>query len=94
MGSKMKAAACVYCGSTEALTVDHVVPIGHWRKYGIKRSVLDNPSNRVRACLKCNREKGGMSPREWFALHPAYEKRFRREAKYLSDAVKALAGLK
>lgn len=35
-----------------------------------------------------------MSPREWFVLHPEYEKRFRREAKYLSDAVKEIAGLK
>ncbi len=84
---------CVYCGSEGPLTVDHVVPIGFWRQYGVRRRVLDNKSNRVLACARCNREKGGMSPREWFARHPEYKKRFRYEARYLSDTVKEIAGL-
>jgi hypothetical protein len=34
-----------------------------------------------------------MSPREWFDLHPEYRGRFMSEAKYLSDAVKEIAGI-
>ena len=60
--------ACVYCGSDKDLTVEHVVPISRWREFGVRRRVLDNDSNRVHACLKCNAEKGAMLPREWFHL--------------------------
>lgn len=86
-------ALCVYCGSPGPLTVEHVVPIAYWRKYGVKRRVLDNKSNRVLACLRCNLEKGGMDPREWFELHPEYRQRFLREARYVSNLVKRIAGL-
>lgn len=88
-----KKAACVYCGSPGPLTVEHVVPIAYWQKYGVKRRVLDNKSNRVLACLRCNHEKGGMDPRQWFELHPEYRQRFLREARYVSDLVKRIAGL-
>ncbi|HFQ93977.1 MAG TPA: HNH endonuclease [Anaerolineae bacterium] len=84
---------CVYCGSDGPLSVDHVVPKSQWRKYHVKRRVIDNPSNRVTACIKCNGEKGSMSPKEWFALHPEYKTRFMREAKYLSNDIKRLTGL-
>lgn len=84
---------CVYCGSEGPLTVDHVVPISRWKEFGVRRMVLDNKSNRVLACLQCNHEKGAKSPQEWFALHPEYRARFEREAKYLSDGVKKVAGL-
>ena len=85
--------ACVYCGSTSDLTVDHVVPLSRWREFGLKRRVLDNKSNQVLACRSCNAEKGNLSPSEWFALHPEFRERFRRQAKYLSNAVKQIAGL-
>ncbi|MCX8043136.1 MAG: HNH endonuclease [Desulfobacterota bacterium] len=85
--------ACVYCGSTENLTIDHVVPISCWKQYRIKRRVLDNKSNRVIACQKCNQEKGKMDPKVWFEKNPHYRERFLREAKYLSDTVKKIAGL-
>jgi 5-methylcytosine-specific restriction endonuclease McrA len=84
---------CVYCGSEEPLTVEHVVPISRWREFGVKRRVLDNKSNRVAACATCNAEKGAMSPKRWFEIHPEYKDRFEREAKYLSNAVKRIAGL-
>ena len=84
---------CVYCGSEGPLTVEHVVPISRWQEYGVKRRVLDNKSNRVVACARCNGEKGEMSPKEWFEKHPEYKERFVREAKYVSDTVKRIAGL-
>ncbi len=73
--------------------MDHVVPVSRWREFGVRRSVLDNGSNRVLACERCNREKANLSPREWFSLHPEYRDRFRREAKYLSDTIRELAGI-
>jgi len=84
---------CVYCGSAENLTTDHVVPISRWREVGVKRRVLDNASNRVRACRACNQEKGAMLPQKWLALHPEYKQRFIKQARYLSDTVKAIAGI-
>jgi 5-methylcytosine-specific restriction endonuclease McrA len=84
---------CVYCGSEGPLTIEHVVPISRWCEFGVKRRVLDNKSNKVVACVRCNAEKGSMSPREWFDLHPEYRGRFMSEAKYLSDAVKEIAGI-
>jgi len=84
---------CAYCGSDEEMTVDHVVPISRWQEFHVKRRVLDNKSNRVPCCRKCNAEKGCMSPREWFDLHPEYRKRFIAAAKYLSDAVREIAGI-
>lgn len=84
---------CVYCGSEGPLSVDHVVPISYWREYHVKRRVLDNESNRVIACIKCNTEKGSMPPKEWFERHPEYKERFMHQAKYISDIVKRIAGL-
>ncbi len=81
---------CAYCGSTDTLTTDHVVPISRWREFGVKRRVLDNQSNRVLACLKCNAEKGSLTPREWFAKHPEFKTRFMSEAKYLSNTIREL----
>ena len=90
---KVKKKSCVYCGRNDSLTIDHVVPLSRWREYGVKRRVLDNKSNKVLACFHCNNEKGDMSPKEWFELHPEYKKRFRREARYVSSLIKRIAGL-
>ncbi len=84
---------CAYCGSDKDLTIEHVVPISRWRELGLRRRVLDNDSNRVHACLRCNAEKGAMLPQEWFHLHPEYRQRFVHEARYISDTVKRIAGL-
>ena len=43
---------CVYCGSTENLTIDHVRP----RSRGGETSA----SNCVTACLTCNQAKGSL----------------------------------
>jgi 5-methylcytosine-specific restriction endonuclease McrA len=91
--AKRRVQLCVYCGSEGPLTIDHVVPISGWQKYKVRRRILNNNSNRVPACVQCNQEKGAMSPKEWFEKHPEYKERFVREAKYLSDTVKRIAGL-
>jgi 5-methylcytosine-specific restriction endonuclease McrA len=43
--------ACVICGSTERLSVDHVLPLS--KGYGLK------PGNAVTLCMKCNSRKNG-----------------------------------
>lgn len=91
--TKKRVQRCVYCGSEGPLSIDHVVPISQWHKYNLKRRVLDNKSNRVSACLKCNHEKGDMPPKEWFIKHPEYREHFLHHAKYVSDVVKRIAGL-
>jgi 5-methylcytosine-specific restriction endonuclease McrA len=48
--------ACVYCGSGEELTFDHVIP----RRVGGKTSW----KNIVAACSNCNWKKGGRTPKE------------------------------
>ena len=47
---------CVYCGSPDELTFDHVVP----RRLGGKTSW----TNISAACSKCNLNKGGRTPKE------------------------------
>ena len=43
---------CVYCGSSENLTVDHVRPKS--------RGGMDTADNLVTACRPCNQAKGSM----------------------------------
>ncbi len=47
---------CQYCGSTECLTVDHVIPKS---KGGLTRD-----DNLVTACRKCNNHKAARTPQE------------------------------
>ena len=49
--------ACVYCGSAEDITIDHVVP-----RVAGGRSHADNLAT---ACRTCNSSKGGRTPQEW-----------------------------
>jgi 5-methylcytosine-specific restriction endonuclease McrA len=47
---------CVYCGSGDTLTIDHVVP----KSMGGR----DTWDNLVTACQKCNSKKGNMTPEQ------------------------------
>jgi len=47
---------CVYCGSKERLTLDHVVPKA--------KGGTTNWFNLVTACYKCNSRKGNMTPEQ------------------------------
>lgn len=47
---------CVYCGSKDALTIDHVLP----KSMGGR----DSWENLVTACQKCNAKKGNMTPEQ------------------------------
>lgn len=58
---------CQYCGSTQDLTIDHVLP----------RSRGGQPTwdNLITACRRCNAKKGDLTPEE--ALMPLKAKPFR-----------------
>ena len=48
--------ACVYCGASERLTIDHVFPKS--------RGGTDAWENLVAACTRCNNAKGNRTPEE------------------------------
>ena len=58
---------CQYCGTTEALTIDHVIPKS--------RGGGDSWENLTTACTKCNTKKGNRTPKE--AEMPLRQKPFR-----------------
>jgi hypothetical protein len=47
---------CNYCGSTENITVDHIIPES--------RGGLNSWENLTTACSKCNAKKGNKTPEE------------------------------
>ncbi len=51
--------ACCYCGSTEKLAADHLIPR--------KRGGPDRGDNLVWACRACNSSKGASDALEWYA---------------------------
>lgn len=48
---------CVYCGSPDQLTLDHIVPVS--------RGGSDDIENLVTCCHRCNSIKGARTPEEW-----------------------------
>lgn len=48
---------CVYCGATERLTIDHLIPT--------KKGGEDVPENYVWACASCNSSKGAKDVIAW-----------------------------
>jgi len=54
---------CMYCGRPMGeiqLTIDHFTPL--------EMGGENKPSNYLSGCRKCNKDKGGMDPREWCKL--------------------------
>jgi 5-methylcytosine-specific restriction endonuclease McrA len=49
--------ACVYCGTTELLSLDHLTPRSH--------GGLDTPSNLVTACRSCNSRRQNTALATW-----------------------------
>jgi hypothetical protein len=58
---KRDGSRCQYCGSTDNLTLDHVIPKS--------RGGSSNWDNLITACKTCNSKKGDFKPEE-IAMHP------------------------
>jgi hypothetical protein len=52
--------ACIYCGSTEKLTVEHILPSS--------RGGPNTADNAIFICKKCNSSKGAKRLYEWFGF--------------------------
>ena len=49
---------CAYCGDTQKITIDHVIPLS---QHG-----LDNANNVVPACVRCNSSKCAKPVEQWY----------------------------
>lgn len=54
---RLYASPCVYCGSTENIQADHVIPVA--------RGGVNSIGNLVPCCYKCNPSKGSRTIMEW-----------------------------
>ena len=62
---KMKRqSACAYCGSSEELTADHLLPTS--------RGGPESGANLVRACRSCNSSKNNRDLMSWFAARDEF----------------------
>lgn len=57
---------CVYCGSTEALSIDHIIPLSRAGVDPRIAALLDSPDNCICACKRCNASKGDRDVFEWY----------------------------
>jgi len=62
---KMGANRCEYCGASEGLEWEHIIPVS--------RGGPDNIDNQVLACRRCNAEKGDKCLYEWYGEERKYE---------------------
>lgn len=56
--------SCAYCGSTDEIEVDHVIPFS--------KSGADSLNNIVPACTRCNLDKRAKDVRIWYKKQPFY----------------------
>lgn len=61
-----KGGECVYCGATENLTMDHIIPISRASIDQRVKNLLDSSDNCVWACKKCNTSKKDKDIFEWY----------------------------
>ena len=61
-----KGKKCVYCGGTENLTIDHIIPASRAGVDPRIKNFLESPDNCVWACKYCNSKKGDKDIFEWY----------------------------
>ena len=72
---------CVFCGSKEGLTTDHLVPRN--------RGGDDSADNLVLACMSCNASRGDKGIFEWLGLKKKDELHRLVAGKYLKQLLRA-----
>lgn len=76
-----KSDECIYCGSKQNLTVDHILPL--------VRGGPDKPDNAIIVCRTCNSSKGAKRLYEWKGLEEKDKIPRIAEGKYLKLLYKA-----
>lgn len=66
---------CIYCGSKDSLSTDHLVPKS--------RGGPDTGDNAITACRRCNSSKGNRGVYEWYGIERRNELPRIVEGKYL-----------
>lgn len=61
---KLFGECCAYCGASTQITIDHVLPI--------KIGGLDESSNLVPACRRCNSSKSAKLVEDWYKSQPFF----------------------
>jgi hypothetical protein len=61
-----KGNVCVYCGSTDGLSTDHIIPTSRVGVDPRIAGLLDSPDNCVCACRSCNASKRDQDIFEWY----------------------------
>ena len=61
-----KGNVCIYCGSEEAISMDHIIPISRAGVDPRVMRLLDSADNCVLACKKCNSSKRDHDVFEWY----------------------------
>jgi len=61
-----KGNVCVYCGATENLTMDHIIPVSRAGVDPRVKGLLESADNGILACRKCNNSKSSRDVFEWY----------------------------
>ncbi len=71
---------CAYCGKTikySEMQVDHLIPLARWRRYAATQN-LDDISNLMPTCRRCNHYKRAYSIEEFRHLLKTIHERIRK----------------
>jgi len=61
-----KGNVCAYCGATDGLSADHIIPVSRGGIDPRISRLLESADNCVCACRKCNSSKGDKDVFEWY----------------------------
>ena len=61
-----KGRVCTYCGETQNLTVDHIIPISRAGIDSRIQGLLESQDNCVLACRTCNSQKSARDAFQWY----------------------------
>jgi len=56
--------SCMYCNSTNNLTIDHVIPKSRGKEFNFHPKRMNSWGNMVTCCVKCNSKKANRTPEE------------------------------
>ncbi|MEK6974440.1 MAG: HNH endonuclease [Nanoarchaeota archaeon] len=86
---------CVYCNSSENITIDHIIPISQRFKYGLPSGrMVNNDGNLVASCRLCKQKRACKDICSFFEENPGFKENFFIKARYAADWVLESTGLK